>query len=134
METGSLVPEKAAAPAAQAGVDMRAALAEFIAMLLFVFVCVGSATGVATAPTDPGGPAWVQQVALTFGLCITALAFTIGHISGAQINCAVTLGLVVQGALPKAQVRKTRCPGRHAAAGSALRRRHAVRSLSLPVR
>mmetsp|Transcript_21785 Transcript_21785/g.42340 ORF Transcript_21785/g.42340 Transcript_21785/m.42340 type:complete len:99 (-) Transcript_21785:866-1162(-) len=31
-------------------------------------------------------------------LAITTLAYTIGHISGAHINCAVTFGLVIAGA------------------------------------
>jgi MIP family channel proteins len=47
--------------------------------------------------------AWVQQVALTFGFCITVLAYKIGHQSGGQINCAVTIGLVLAGELPVAQ-------------------------------
>lgn len=75
------------------GIDPRACLSEFIAMLLFVFISCGSATGVA------GTPGWVQQVSLTFGLCITVLAYTIGHRSGGQINCAVTIGLMVAGEL-----------------------------------
>lgn len=74
-------------------INIRACGAEFLAMLLFVFTCAGSATGVAA---DPG---WVQQVSLTFGLAITVLAYSIGHISGGQINCAVTFGLVLQGLL-----------------------------------
>merc|ERR1719412_222781 len=74
-------------------------------MMLFVFICVGTATGVAggTENNPPGQEGWVLQVALTFGLCITALAYTIGHRSGGQINCAVTFGLVIQGVVSPIQ-------------------------------
>jgi len=68
-------------------------VAEFVAMFLFVFFGCGSAMSIAKEE----GSAWVLQVSLTFGLAITVLAYSIGHISGGQINCAVTLGLVLQG-------------------------------------
>jgi len=72
-----------------AAVNLQAVVTEFIAMLMFVWICGGAATGVA------GDAGWVQQVALTFGFCIMVLAYTIGHHSGGQINGAVTLGLCV---------------------------------------
>eukprot|EP00418_Pyrodinium_bahamense_P017391 CAMPEP_0179123676 /NCGR_PEP_ID=MMETSP0796-20121207/58416_1 /TAXON_ID=73915 /ORGANISM="Pyrodinium bahamense, Strain pbaha01" /LENGTH=349 /DNA_ID=CAMNT_0020822321 /DNA_START=120 /DNA_END=1170 /DNA_ORIENTATION=+ len=68
-------------------------VAEFIAMALFVFFGCGSAMSMA----NENGSAWVLQVSLTFGLAITVLAYSIGHISGGQINCAVTFGLVLHG-------------------------------------
>jgi len=71
-------------------------VAEFVAMALFVFFGCGSAMSIA----KQAGSAWVLQVALTFGFAITVLAYSIGHISGGQINCAVTLGLVIQGNVP----------------------------------
>lgn len=74
--------------------NMRAVMAEFLAMVIFVFVCAGAATG--SAGSDLAS--FTQQIALTFGFCITVLAYTIGHYSGGHINCAVTLGLVVAGA------------------------------------
>lgn len=79
------------------GIDLRAAFAEFLAMMLFVLICCGSATGVA------GTAGWVQQVSLTFGFCITCLAYTVGHHSGGQINCAVTFALVLAKQLPVMQ-------------------------------
>jgi MIP family channel proteins len=72
-------------------------LAEMVAMTLFVFIGCGSAMAVAH---EPG---WLFQVSLTFGFAITALAYSIGHISGGQINAAVTFGLWLSGHLSIAQ-------------------------------
>merc|ERR1740121_3599236 len=89
-----IVDDAAAAAAPSKGPSMlQKALAEFIAMFIFVIVGCGSACGIAKVD----GAAWVLQVSLTFGFAITVLAYTIGHYSGGQINCAVTFGLVLAG-------------------------------------
>lgn len=71
--------------------SLIASAMEYVAMMLFVIVGCGSAMAVA------GTAAWVLQVSLTFGLAITALAYSVGHYSGGHINCAVTFGLLLTG-------------------------------------
>ncbi|KAM9650375.1 aquaporin-1 isoform 2-T2 [Trichechus inunguis] len=76
----------------------RAVAAEFLAMILFVFISIGSALGF-NYPVSGNQTANASQdivkVSLAFGLSIATLAQSVGHISGAHLNPAVTLGLLL---------------------------------------
>lgn len=74
----------------------RAVVAEFLAMTLFVFISIGTALGF-NYPLERN-QTLVQdnvKVSLAFGLSIATLAQSVGHISGAHLNPAVTLGLLL---------------------------------------
>ncbi|KAL7875442.1 hypothetical protein AOLI_G00104050 [Acnodon oligacanthus] len=69
----------------------QAVLAELVGMTLFIFLSIGAAIG----NPNNNNPDQEVKVALTFGLAIATLAQSLGHISGAHLNPAVTLGMLV---------------------------------------
>jgi len=73
-------------------VDTKAVAAEFVGMI--IFVGVGCGTAAANGAFDG---ATRLLVALTFGMAILVLAYSIGHHSGGHLNCAVTFSLVLGG-------------------------------------
>ena len=70
----------------------RKILAEGIGTAILVFFAVGSAV----FGNDTIGAA---GVALTFGLVLLALAYSIGPVSGCHVNPAVTLGVLLRGGI-----------------------------------
>jgi len=76
-------------------IDTRAVAAEFLAMILFVIIGCGVACGHGASDGETR-----LIVAFAFGMGILVLAYTVGHHSGGQINCAVTFSLVVGGQVP----------------------------------
>jgi aquaporin Z len=65
---------------------------------MLVLIAVGVATLTFGFKLDGGSvSAGVIATALAFGLVLLALAYTLGPISGAHVNPAVTLGFVVSG-------------------------------------
>ena len=69
----------------------QACFAEFLATAIFVYIGCGSVLAYnVTAGSIVG-------IALAFGLGISTLAFSIGHISGGHINPMVTIALLIMG-------------------------------------
>ncbi|XP_048868012.1 aquaporin-1-like [Brienomyrus brachyistius] len=68
----------------------RAVLAELVGMTLFIVLSISSAIG----NTNNANPDQEVKVSLAFGLAIATLAQSLGHISGAHLNPAVTLGML----------------------------------------
>ena len=68
----------------------KAAIAEYVATTLFVYTGCGSVY-------SSGGDK--LTIALAFGLSITSLAYTVGHVSGGHMNPIVTIAMLILGQL-----------------------------------
>ncbi|XP_070584130.1 aquaporin-1 [Erythrolamprus reginae] len=76
----------------------RAVVAEFLAMSLFIFISIGTALGFQFPVSANETVTAIQdnvKVSLAFGISIATMAQSVGHISGAHLNPAVTLGLLL---------------------------------------
>lgn len=65
---------------------MKKYLAEFAGTMVLVLLGCGAAVSLGC---DNGTPATVVGTAMTFGLAVVAMAYTIGGISGCHINQAI---------------------------------------------
>lgn len=78
--------------------DPRKLVAECLGTALLVFFAVGVATlSFGFKATGSSTSAGIVATALAFGLVLMALCYTIGSISGAHVNPAVTIGFVASG-------------------------------------
>ncbi|HEX4992238.1 MAG TPA: MIP/aquaporin family protein, partial [Rubrobacteraceae bacterium] len=77
-----------------------AAIAELVGTFILVFG--GTAVAVAAILARPtAGPAYDSlAVALAFGVALAAVVAAVGHVSGAHVNPAVTLGMAAAGKFP----------------------------------
>jgi aquaporin NIP len=72
----------------RSGLNLKKLFAEFIGTFALVF----AGTGAIVIDETSGGAVTHVGIALTFGLIVLAMIYTLGDISGAHLNPAVTLG------------------------------------------
>src|SRR5947207_12024860 len=79
---------------------MRKYAAEFTGTFAMVF----AGTGAMVINDFTNGSITHVGVSLTWGLVVLAMIYTVGDISGAHLNPAVTLGFALAGRFPKREI------------------------------
>jgi len=69
----------------------------YLAELFGTFALVFAGTGAIVINDVTGGEVTHVGVSLTFGLIVTAMVYTVGNVSGAHLNPAVTFGFWISG-------------------------------------
>jgi aquaporin Z len=95
---------------------LKEAVAEFIGTFTLVF----AGTGAIVIDQVSGGSVTHVGVALTFGLVVLAMIYSLGDISGAHLNPAVTLGFFAARRFPASKIGAyvmSQCAGAFAASG-----------------
>jgi len=80
------------------------ALKKLVAAFIGTFALVFAGTGAIVVNETSSGMITQVGIALTFGLIVLAMIYTLGDISGAHINPAVTIGFWVARRFPFAAV------------------------------
>src|ERR1700678_1555912 len=83
---------------------MRAKMKQFMAEFIGTFALVFAGTGAIVVDGVSGGAVTHVGIALTFGLVIMAMIYTVGDISGAHLNPAVTSAFWLSGRFSGQQV------------------------------
>jgi aquaporin Z len=80
------------------------AFRKFLAEFLGTFALIFAGTGAIVINAESGGAITHLGVALTFGLIVLAMIYTLGDVSGAHMNPAVTVAFAAAGLFPFASV------------------------------